>query len=260
MSYPTSAHDLALEAKTLGQVFSHYSDSPLNPFDHWRRSSFDPSLLFPQPSQIPNWCSPILMRVWDYDSSAKLNVYCDGNGKLHVYGGFKVEHDPPLPAGISRLWALNSHAVYQIYDICFISTTRSFRDMRQRVRNIYNRKKRVEANPVFITFIDAGVLSQGPWSLLYVPEEHENCHVPLIKGGISYGNYEWYREEALVIREIPEEAIVGTVIAPNLNEEPFPNWDNLEKCWKDQVMGRLPSDSMTVLNPFVQEQTGLWKS
>jgi hypothetical protein len=259
MSCLTSADELALEAKTLGQVFSHYSDSPLNPFDLWRRSSFDPSLSFPQPSQIPNWYSPILMRVWDYDSSAQLVVYCGENGKLHVYGGFKVEHDPPPSTGVSRLQALNSHAVYQIYDICFISTTKSFRDMRQRVRNIYNRKKRVEANPVFITFIDVGVLGQGPWSPLYVPEEHESYHVPLMKGGNSYGNYEWYTEGVLVIREIPEEAIVGTVIASNLNEEPFPNWDNLEKCWKDLVMERLPSDSTTVLSPFVQEQTGLWK-
>lgn len=261
MSRPTSVESPALEAKTLGQVFPHHGDSPLiDPYDPWRRFSFDPSLPFPQPSQIPYGCSRVLMRVWDYDSSARLNVYYDSNGKLKVRGGFKVGHEPPLFAGVSRQQALNSHAVYQIYEVCFISTTQSFRDMRQRVRNIYNRDRRVDANPVFITFIDASILSQGPWSVLCVPEEHENYQVPRIKEGNSYGNDEWYKEEVLAIREIPEEAILGTAVAPDLKRDPFPDWDAFEERLKEQLMRKLSPNSTIVINPFVPEQTSLWKS
>jgi hypothetical protein len=140
-----------------------------------------------------------------------------------VSGGFEVGHDAPPHTIVERQKALNSHAVYEVYNICFISTTQSFRDMRQRIQNIYNRDRRANANSVFITFIDADVLSQGLWALLSVPHQHQNYQVPLIKEGISYGNPKWYKEEVLVVREIPEKAILWTTVAPNLKIDPFPD-------------------------------------
>ena len=171
----------------LGQLFSHHGNSFPNPFDTWRSHSFDASLPFPQRSQKPSWCSRILMRVWDYRSSAQLNLQYDVDGRLRIFGSFLVDHEPP-PAHnmLARQRALNSHSVWEFYELCFISTTRSFQDMRQRVRNICNQKGRDHANPVIITFIDAEILSQGAWLPLFALHEHQRYQVPLLKEGCSY--------------------------------------------------------------------------
>jgi hypothetical protein len=129
----------------------------------------------------------------------------------------------------------------------------------QRVRNIYNQRGRGNANPVIITFIDAEILAQGPWLPLFAPDEHQAYHVPLLKEGCSYGSPAWYRDEILIIREIPQKAIIDNAVAPDPDSNP--DWTAFETIWKEKLANRLgPSALVNTANPFIEEYVSFWNS
>ena len=204
----------------------------------WRNPhySLDP---YPYAREVtqPSWCTPVLLRAWDCFSWCQLPLLDDSHlnpqAKEFCTGTFVDDNalEQALDSLDKRAAALEHHATYLNYDVCFISMQMDWHSLMNQATRLHQRRRR--AGYTYITAINAQRLSQKKWKLLRMGDELKAANIRLeqyITGSAPW-QHKYYKDEVLAIERVPEDCIITT-----FRLEDIPNWQKDTTTWRDECL------------------------
>ena len=187
----------------------------------------------------PSWCTPVLLRAWDCYSWCQLPLLDDSHlnprAKEFCTGAFTDDNalEQALDSLDKRAAALEHHATYVDYDVCFISMQMDWHSLMNQARRLHHRECRRGAGYTYITAINARRLSQKKWKLLRMGDELKAGNIRLehyITGGAPW-QHELYKDEVLAVERIPEDCILSTFRLEDIH-----NWQTDATTWRDEYL------------------------